>query len=626
MTRRSAVKALVAVGSVGSGFGATQQSFKDSARPGAADAYNEGQFERNAVRAKRAGVTHVLITEDLPPALWEFDTPGDPYPAWYIYHPSLLKIFPPAALRPYVSTDYAEAVAGIFQARCEILRRHGLKAAYSTNEPAVLPESFFTDHPELRGPRVDQPNRSRKARFAPCVDRPEVLALYRESLQQLLKQCPQVEIFFFPTSDAGSGLCWARSLYPGVNGPIYCQGRSMQERVTGFLSALHEAAKEIGHRIQADLAEIEPRQWMLPAFDQPQLLARSLPAGMAVDHFEGPDGHRFAVRRFSDADGEFAPVLGIPRPFGWLRTLASASGSVGSSLVMSFDDQSDLELSFRILERFQNHPSSNRWDTLSSLHDLAVEMAGKASAEDQFELWLALDEAERYLGTLNFGPVLTMGCVLGRWITRPFVPFPSELTKEEMQFFRPFLFQAKGEAEAADLIDIQAMRMFEGWGARLLVQNIIENVTMSTGRASAITKRIGDAAGPDQIKWRLLHQRTLTLRCFVRTVDNAVKYQAGLDRAKALKIAPQADPVLGARSGWDREDLLKIARNEIDNAVELRRLLETAREPLVDTAPVPSEETMCRLGPALPTQLKQKVDVMNAHWEDYKRLFTPPNP
>jgi len=47
-----------------------------------------------------------------------------------------------------------------------------------------------------------------------------------------------------------------------------------------------------------DLVEIAPRQWMIPTFDHPELIARKLPAGMAVNHLEGPDGHRVAIRRF----------------------------------------------------------------------------------------------------------------------------------------------------------------------------------------------------------------------------------------------------------------------------------------------------------------------------------------
>ncbi len=164
-------------------------------RADSASDLRDSAFEHNAARAKQLGATHILITEDIPPALWEMDSPGDPYPAWYMYHPGLLKIFPPAALEKYVDKAYAEKIAALFQARCEVLRRLGLKAAYGANEPHVLPEAFFMDHPDLRGPRVDHPNRSRVPRFAPCVDRPETLAFYREALHKLLKRLPEVEIF-----------------------------------------------------------------------------------------------------------------------------------------------------------------------------------------------------------------------------------------------------------------------------------------------------------------------------------------------------------------------------------------------------------------------------------------------
>jgi hypothetical protein len=33
-----------------------------------------------------------------------------------------------------------------------------------------------------------------------------------------------------------------------------------------------------------------------------------------------------------------------------------------------------------------------------------------------------------------------------------------------------------------------------------------------------------------------------------------------------------------------------------------------------------------RLGPDLPAQLTRKIDLMNAHWRDYGRIFTVPNP
>ena len=106
-----------------------------------------------------------------------------------------------------------------------------------------MPEAFFTAYPELRGPRIDQPNRSRKAHFAPSSDAPEMLRMYRESMQLLLKRCPEVEVFNWVTTDAGSGFDWAPSLYPGVNGNSNYRDRPMEERVSGFLINVQKAAK-----------------------------------------------------------------------------------------------------------------------------------------------------------------------------------------------------------------------------------------------------------------------------------------------------------------------------------------------------------------------------------------------
>jgi len=105
-----------------------------------------------------------------------------------------------------------------------------------------------------------------------------------------------------------------------------------------------------------------------------------------------------------------------------------------------------------------------------------------------------------------------------------------------------------------------------------------------------------------------------------------VAYQAQLDRVKSLGAKPEQNPVLGVQSGWDRTDLMETARKEIDTMVNLRRLLQSTNEPILDLAPTSAEETIMRLGPNVADQIKHKIDTMNAHWRDYDRLFTSPNP
>jgi hypothetical protein len=604
------------------------------------------RFERRGALSKELGATHMAITEDLLPSLWQFNPPGDPYPAWFVYRVSLLKIFPPKEVQPYVDMNYAGEIARILEERCAVLRKLGLKAHWNSNEPQVLPEAFFQAYPRLRGPRVDQPNRSRVAWFAPCVDQPETLRLYREAMKILLARCPEVESFNFLTQDSGSGFCWVPALYPGINGPSDCKDRPMEQRVSGFLVNLQQAAREAGHEIVINLTPIAPRQWMIPSFP-PQIQAaivKSLPRGLALQGHEGPDGQPFAFGGGGGATaGAFYPVIGIPVPTfdgdgrGGREGLedlppTQAEGAAPSArirpVLINLGDETMEGFNVRLSKATQGKPVRTLMERLTTLRAFAVTLAGDDQADNLLEMWNSLNEAQRRLEALDFGGMLRFGHVLNRWVTRPMVPFPEELTAEEKNYYRRFLFQAKGEEEAGDLADIQAMRMYEGWGAKLLFQRVIETTIPQVRSALRRVERLAAAAKeePARKEWELLGRRLEVLICLLHSADNMVAYQAHLDRARSLALKPEKDPPLGAQPDWARADMMETARKEIDNAVRLKELIESTRAPLLDTAPTPEEETIMRLGPDLPVQLKRKIDIMNAHWRDYDRIFTAPNP
>jgi hypothetical protein len=604
------------------------------------------RFERRAALSKEMGATHMSITEDLPPSLWQFNPPGDPYPAWFVYRVSLLKIFPPKELQPYVDMKYAGEIAGILAERCVVLRKLGLKAHWNSNEPQVLPEAFFQAYPRLRGPRVDQPNRSRVAWFAPCVDQPEMLRLYREAMKNLLTGCPEVESFNFLTQDSGSGFCWVPALYPGINGPDDCKERPMELRVAGFLVNLQQAARNAGHEVVINLTPITPRQWMVPSFS-PQIqsaIVKALPRGLALQGHEGPDGRPFAFGGGGGAAaGAFYPVIGIPVPaFGGngsgnregLEDLppTQADGTTPPAgirpILVNLGDETMEGFNVRFSKATQGKPMRTLLDRLTTLRAFAVTLAGEDQADNLLETWNSLNDAQRRLEALDFGGMLRFGHVLNRWVTRPMVPFPGELTAQEKSYYRRFLFQAKGEEEAGDLADIQAMRMYEGWGAKLLFQRVIETTIPQVRGALRRVERIAAAAKdePARKEWELLARRLEALVCLLHSADNMVAFQAHLDRARALGLKPEQNPPLGAQPDWARADMMETARKEIDNSVRLKELIENAGGPLLDTAPTPEEETIMRLGPDLPAQLKRKIDIMNAHWRDYDRIFTVPNP
>ena len=621
MTRARALLLLI-IGTLPVALAHAQTSANDAARRQAADL---ALFERKAALAKELGATHMLVTEGLPPATWEME-PNDPYPMWFEHHAGLLAIFPPAILRPYVDAKYSANVVGVLQQRCDVLAKDGLKGVWNANEPAVLPEAFFVAHPELRGPRIDQTNRSRKTYYAPSVDQPETLRMYREAMQSLLKICPEVEQFNWVTTDAGSGFDWTPSLYPGINGNTDFRDRPLSERVAGFLINAQQAARDASHEIQINLNPIAARSWMLPTFspDVLQNTVRKLPRGIAIQGREGPDGRVFATVSTEGGAGAFYPVVCIVVP-----SLNAVGGTAQPSrLMINFGDATTLDFNDRLLKFTRHTPMRTLTERITTLRAFAVSEVGEEQADNLVEAWSALNDVQRNLQVLDFGEMLRMGHVLNRWITRPMVPFPDELTEAEKKDYRTYLFQAKGEEQAGDLVDIQAMRMYEGWGARMLFQRTIEVTLPRAARALTLFQGIAASAKDDAAKhqWDLTSKRLQAVIYLLQSAEDMVEYQAQLDRVKTLGTKPEANPVLGVQSSWDRTDLMETARKEIDTMGNLSRLLQSTNEPILDLAPTPGDETIMRLGPNLAMQIKHKMDVMNEHWRDYDRLFTAPNP
>jgi hypothetical protein len=590
-------------------------------------------FERVATRAKAAGATHVVISDGLPRARWEYQTPGDPYPGWYSYRPSVFKIFTPAALRPYIPQDYAAGVADLIAGRCAILRRLGLQGVFQANEPQVLPESVFHDHPLWRGPRVDQANRSTTPHWAACVDEPEVLALYREAFALLARRCPEVTMFRFVTTDAGSGLCWSPALYPGANGPAHCKDRPVADRVHGLMDAIQAGARDgSGRAVDIRLVQIEPEEWMIPTFPDPPGLARQLSAGMAINNLEAPTATPYiATAGWGSPQWTFFnPVRGIPNPAAALASLRSAFAGKAPRLQVSAPYGWG-DLYARMLEKCRTAPPATAADEARLLQDLAVDEVGPAAAEDLVQVWLQLARTSDTGDLLRFAYPSTLGGVHQRWITRPFVPFPEELKPDEKAYYRPYLFQAKGETQADDLVDLQAMRLYKGWPGRMWVLNVYNRVDPAVRTARAHLQKVlaampaGAARRP---QYERLDRQLRAFQLLCVNARNAVNYQAVLDYIKGRRAQgdrPDADPPLGTLETWDRKMIVEIARNEIDNTALLMNLLTDHPDLLLHAATDAGEE-ITLLGPDLPAQLRRKIDLMNAHWQDYNRLTTVPNP
>ncbi len=581
------------------------------------------EFEQFVIKAKKEGATHIQINaEDLPLAYWEMAPEGDPYPAWVISNPGILKTVIPEALKGYVPQETADNVLSILDERCKILRKHGLKAAFHTFEPQMLPEAVFEDHPEWRGPQVDHPTRSKTPRFAPSVDHPEVKELYKEAMKKFIKRCPEVEILVFRTNDSGAGFDWSSYLYYGTNGNTNYRHISMAERLKGFFAVLQEGAKEAGGTLSVQVYNTK---------EDARELARELEKNMAVDGFEGPTGSRFSA----DVDAllyykrAFSPVAGIPRPLAFLEKLEQANYSNAPRLFVALSDRHNQDLYLKIYDEFWKSPTRGIIENLQFLRKIAVSEVGEENAEKLFQLWLALDEAQKACELLNVGgTIFIIGGVQQRWITRPLVPFPSELMHDEKDYYRRHIFAAGPEEEADNLLIVQAIRSYLGEGGNRFIMVAMNKAKWNISQATRLSEELGKVLSQNQkIQFELLTTRLTAFDYLINNVINVANYQLQMDQ---ITFARKQSKENGSNLNFDlsvREKMLGIARSEIDNTTNLIKLLEAQEHSrdIVDHAKIKEAEFVRLLGPDLIDQLYKKIKIMNAHWMDYHRIFAVPN-
>jgi hypothetical protein len=567
-------------------------------------------FTAFAKQARQAGATHIVITaEDLPWAMWQMDTPGDPYPAWAVSNVGLLKVSIPDALQPFFPKAYSDTVMTLLRERCEVLRKLGLKAAFTTFEPQILPEAVYTAHPLWRGPQVDHPLRSRVPRFAPSIDNPEVLALYRESIRKLLAVCPEIEILSLHTNDSGSGMSWSQGLYQGPNGSAIGKDRKMHERYRDFFGALQSGAAEA----RPGPLEIDA-EWVREA--APELVAGKLGPGMAVANLEGPNAtiYKADVGFLLDYFYPFYPAMGLPLPVRYLEEIEEASRSSAPRLFYLIGDRYDTDLYFQIYNAFRKKPTTDDTSRMQLLRAIAAGRVGEANAGTLVDAWMALQRVQRDCDILNFGGTLFyIASVHQRWLTRPFVPFPEELTDAETNYYRPFLFQARGEDRARDLGDIQGTRQYEGLGGMAVSGQLLLRMKVDLARARQDLQRIKTMP--------LLDKRIQVFEILVENCRNALQYQYLLDFMKGgrLKRPIEFQQHLTDITEW--RAIKEVARREMDSSIVLAELLEANKDVLIDTAKTQGDESIRVLGPDLAKQLRRKVQIMAAHWEDYERLF-----
>ena len=575
------------------------------------------EFKAFAEKAAELGATHVYIS-DLPKSRWQWEMDlTDPYPNWGMLHATIFKIIIPPELREFLPADDANKNMEIMSKRYTVLKGLGLKAAFSGSEPAWLPEEVYRPHPDWRGPRCEHPRRARNTYYAPCIDQPQVLKMYRESVAELCRHAP-IETFDFLTNDCGGGICWSVSLYPGQNGPAWCQKRSYADRVVGFLSTIQDGAKDAG-------LEAEVSFQYGSGYISKTEVASVIPYLKPGQTINGRNNQGFTPTvgiGFGFYNSGVGPVIGIPQVMRIADQLQSALSQKDVNLNFNFTSLADSPELFDVIRLFKERDVHSMVERFKVLHSLAAGYVGEENAESLMQIWQHIDDAVSAMQSIGPDPLMLVGVINQRWIVCPLVPFPLELTPAEKDYVRKFQFQANSEEEAADLMNLQGFEMVNGYSGSLIATGIIQGAVANLLSAVSKVEGIRDRTTDENtiVRMDALHLRLKTLICFYQNVKNTIQYQDILDRTDY-----EHPPVEENIYPMDGDQLLReiqiVTRAEIDNINELISFLESSKVPLLKLAPSMEEEDIFLIGPNIVEQLRKKIAIMLRHQLDVNRLY-----
>jgi hypothetical protein len=574
-------------------------------------------FVKIASRLKPYGNVQVDIGVLADKSWYEIPKGGSPWHEYASDHGTLYKFYPHPKIAPFLPADWVEKNRQLLLAKARILREAGLDAAFSSNDTHFLPEAFFRRYPHLRGPRVDHPRRSRHEEFSWCVDQPETLEMIEWMAAELKRNVPEIKTIMSLNNDSGSGLCWSAALYSGPNGPAFCHDRNVGERARGLLEAIHRGFEKGGGNV---VTRLYGNFWQ----NEDEIVLAHLPPD---SYLEGKDRSTISVGTLSV---EAYPVLGLIDPLGLYASLERYNDPAVRTIFVNtvpyynrFDEP--LETSSRLIDLIEDYiaqPARGLLERFDKLRKLALQSAGERNVKTAFEAFYNMDQAFR-LKQAAAPRYSNLYCgVSMRQITRPLLIRPDLLDPEQERYFLPYIFNISENEGRMDYTDLHGSpytgpAAWDDPGLRSALSTALQ--------AARAFESLKDA--PQQ-SW--LNQLGLSLRLWaseVRSIHNFYFAQQLRDRNRqAISGETKVHEKVATWEG-DRDFIpwTRILRDELDNTDELLALLDRGGLKYIGHAADPRYEDTFLLGPNLPDNLRQKVDIMREHWLDVQKYLAPPH-
>ena len=578
------------------------------------------EFKKAANQAKELGATHFMAGQ-LPRSrwMWEEDL-TNPYVNWSMGQAQIFKLKCPQELKEFLPQDHIDECFRIFKEKCQYLKELGLKPGLFSNEPFWLPEEVYRKHPEWRGARCDHPRRSRKPYYSPCIENPEILRMYKWAITEICK-VTGLEYINFKTNDCGGGLSFSSGTYSGPNGASRYKNVNMTDQICGFIDAIYEGAREGGIEepvvhFSSDLELKEPEYSVNAAIIK-------LKDNQLINHKDKYGNDQMMVVGGTGLTETVIP--GIPQNVSLVSSLSGLVNSKAPVKILKLS-ATDLDDGVNIFKAVIKNVPNNRTDEFVCLYESACNIVGDKLAGKLVDVWADIDDAQRHVEDMGLD-LIQYGCMHQRWINRPFVLFPEELSEEDSSYYSRFQFQAQGKEHFFDLMDLQGIESVRGFAAVFMIKEITRKAIDKISSAINKLDYIINALDNDQSTYKkivLLKRRLLVYKCFIVNIKNACEFQELADRTDREKT-PELSLRWPTRSDSRAEEFQEITRNEIDNAYELSSLCKGHMEELFVCAESDELEDIFTFSKKLPEQLIKKAEIMLDHMTDSARVYETNN-
>lgn len=610
-------------------------------RIAAADSNDLTAYDRMAALAKRAGFEMMTCGALAELTLDQLYDPDDAWLQFVIINSGMMKFTETSVVSGVLSKAHIEKNAALLAEKSKILARRGLKGVFNCLEPLILPEWFYKKNPELRGPACYNPCLALKRYYSPCLDRPEILAHYREGIRRLLEIAPALGAFSMYTNDSGAGICWCTGLYPGPNGPQDCKDTAMGVRIGNWLQSMLDGADDAGKEFQVifnpvhfSKGEIYDTIKHLPKRSH---LTFVLGDWAANDPFleshirdyidESRRRRRGAILNLDPAMAyPLGPLTETPIPFSILQSLHEAAGTAVDGISISGlgspVEGVDTAGTMAIMAGLARPPKSTA-EIGNMVSRIAKAQVGARLAPTLLGAWRDVDYALRLwpnIADTNHMLLPFYSFMGDRWVVRPIVPAPERLTEDEAQYL-----SGRNRGKTNSFIEAESMRNYHveemKWPVALynLVMGYMNHAVEGM---EAVFAKLDKESEDMKARFMRHYRRVAMLRAVWRTQRNVmraasiIEYFTGEKKDEYWHVIRRDESFL--MPATYRRLFLEAMDDEAANCREMIKLMRESDVPLIATGDV---EAVYVLPHNLPEQLEKKIAVMEAHKGDIDILF-----